>query len=78
MQAFNGFGIPQPLRNEASLQVAAPLNDVQLVCLLAAYLLPHSSDEDEAVEKAQRIVFKAVEKQDALARRIRDHRTNAQ
>jgi hypothetical protein len=59
--------VQQPL-----LQVAAPLNDIQLVALLAATIVANTPglSEAEAVAKAGRIVVESVKQNRAIGEAI--------
>lgn len=53
------------------VQVAAPLNDVQLICLMAAQMSESWRVED-AVDKAMRMFVEAVRRSPELGRMIRE------
>lgn len=54
----NGLMLPRAMAEQPSIQVASPMNDLQLVCLIAAQQ-PTLSPED-AVKRAMEIVAYAV------------------
>lgn len=68
----NGIMLPNAAQQQPMVQVAAPLNDVQLVAQLAATIIAHRPElsEADAVAKAGLLVVEAMKQNPNLGRAI--------